>query len=353
MEAGERLTVRQAGAGDAERWDRYVQAHPGALAYHRFAWKQAMEAAYGLRCPYLLAERDGNVRGVLPLALIRFPLLKRELVSLPYCDVGGVLADDEGIEADIARAAIDVAKALKADRVSVRQGSLKASEDTSPIEAPKVRMVLELPGSAEALMGGFKSTFRTKVKKPGKEGLTCVLGGPELVDEFYGVFKENMRDLGSPVHSRRWLRSVVEAYGDNARVGVVRLPDGATVAGGVILANGDTVVNPWASALRKYSRQKPNMLLYWTFLAFAADAGFARFDFGRSTPGEGTYDFKAHWGAVPVPLRWTDLDSAGRPLPCSGNGVGRARTLAAAVIAKLPVPVATCLGTMVRRYVSL
>ena len=27
-------------------------------------------------------------------------------------------------------------------------------------------------------------------------------------------------------------------------------------------------------------------------------------DFGRSTPAEGTYRFKAQWGAQPIPLYW-------------------------------------------------
>lgn len=38
------------------------------------------------------------------------------------------------------------------------------------------------------------------------------------------------------------------------------------------------------------------MLIHWTFLARAADHGFSRFDFGRSSVGEGTYKFKEQWG---------------------------------------------------------
>jgi hypothetical protein len=28
------------------------------------------------------------------------------------------------------------------------------------------------------------------------------------------------------------------------------------------------------------------------------------FDFGRSTPNEGTFKFKEQWGATPIPLHW-------------------------------------------------
>jgi hypothetical protein len=46
------------------------------------------------------------------------------------------------------------------------------------------------------------------------------------------------------------------------------------------------------------------MMLYWGFLEYASDNGFRFFDFGRSTPGEGTYKFKEQWGVQTEPLFW-------------------------------------------------
>jgi hypothetical protein len=42
----------------------------------------------------------------------------------------------------------------------------------------------------------------------------------------------------------------------------------------------------------------------WSMLEGAAARGCTTFDFGRSTPNEGTYKFKEQWGASPVPLYW-------------------------------------------------
>ena len=84
-------------------------------------------------------------------------------------------------------------------------------------------------------------------------------------------------------------------------------------AGGVILCHSQTVSIPWASAHRHLNRWNPNMLLYWTFLEYAADQGYAFFDFGRSTPGEGTYRFKEQWGAKPAPLFWHNISLNGSP----------------------------------------
>jgi FemAB-related protein (PEP-CTERM system-associated) len=354
--------VRAAVGGDGEVWDRYVGDHVGALAYHRFAWKRAMEGAYGVHSPYLVAERRGRVCGVLPLGYVKPPMLRGALVSLPYCDVGGVLADDDAAETALVARAVGLARELGARGVELRRlGSRPAGGESKPVqvqEAPsKVRMILDLPGSSEALMAGFRSKHRSQVRKPEKDGLTCRLGGQELVEDFYGIFAENMRDLGSPVHSRRWIESVVESYGDDARVGVAYLPDGAPAAAGLVLMHRNTVSIPWASSLRRFNASNPNMLLYWTFLAFAADGGFERFDFGRSTPGEGTYRFKEQWGARPEPLRWERVEGeAVTPIRQASSGPERpgvARRLGERVIRHLPVDLATSLGSACRRYVSL
>ena len=58
---------------------------------------------------------------------------------------------------------------------------------------------------------------------------------------------------------------------------------------------------PWASSLRKFNNFGPNMLLYWSLICYACDNKFGYFDFGRSTPEEGTFKFKEQWGAKPFP----------------------------------------------------
>ena len=57
------------------------------------------------------------------------------------------------------------------------------------------------------------------------------------------------------------------------------------------------------------------MILYWTVLKYACEHRYRIFDFGRSTPDEGTYRFKAQWGAVPSPLYWHYWMKQGGNLP--------------------------------------
>ena len=84
---------------------------------------------------------------------------------------------------------------------------------------------------------------------------------------------------------------------------LVRL-NGEPIAGAFSYAFGDTIEVPSASSLREHRAFCPNHLLYWTMIRGAIEEGRKVFDFGRSTPNDGTYHFKEQWGGVPEQLFW-------------------------------------------------
>lgn len=345
--------VRVANSHDKQRWDKFVISHAEAGPYHLFAWKEAVESAYRHRAFYLMAEDScGSVRGVLPLVLVKPPFLKGTLVSLPFCDYGGVLASDNETNDVLIHTAVELSQNLKAClelRLKKPENLFQSLPRLSAL-SHKVRMVLDLPKSSEILWNGFKSKLRSQVKRPQKDGFEFILGSTDLVNDFYSVFSTNMRELGSPVHSRIWISAVIRSYEGKAHIGIVY--DGKRpIAGGIILECNTTISIPWASALNEYSRSSPNMLLYWGFLKYASDNAFIQFDFGRSTPDEGTYRFKEQWGAVPFPLFWY-----GEGLSRSSGQEGlsdKIRPLIEKAWARMPRKVTNTLGPVVRRYISL
>jgi FemAB-related protein (PEP-CTERM system-associated) len=210
---------------------------------------------------------------------------------------------------------------------------------------------MELPESSDALMKSFKSKLRSQIKKPLKHGLTSKIGGEELLHDFYDVFASNMRDLGSPVHSKKLFQNVLGALAEDARIAAV-YKQNRPVAGALIIGFKETVQNPWASALREFGRYSPNMLLYWTMLEYACDNGFRYFDFGRSSPDSGTHRFKEQWGARPIPLHWYYIfqgHSASDGSPPKENHLARA----VHYWQKLPVGITKAIGPAIRKHISL
>jgi hypothetical protein len=88
------------------------------------------------------------------------------------------------------------------------------------------------------------------------------------------------------------------------------------------------------------------MFLYWAVLKYACEQGFSRFSFGRSTPGEGTYQFKRQWGAQPLQLYWEYWLAGESPLPKLNNGNPK-YSLPIKVWKSLPVAVTRKLGPRV------
>ncbi|WP_313174184.1 GNAT family N-acetyltransferase [Massilia sp.] len=341
--------------------DAFARARPDGSAYHLAAWRRAVAGAYGYAGQALVARRNGKLAGMLPLSAVSRPLGKPRWISLPFCDLGGPLADSPDVaDALAARARADVGGAGAAG-LALRC-SHEGALDEAALEGRKVRMLLGLPDSAAALMQSYPPKLRSQVRKAEKNGLTSeVASGSEAVAAFYDVYSRNMRRLGSPPHSRAWFDAIYRHYSAAGDMFIVLVRhEGKAVGAGWVLLCGDKAVIPWASTLADYNPLAPNMLLYWTIQSQLCERGVRQFDFGRSTYGEGTYKFKKQWGAVPVALDWREWDAQGvalnaAPVAAAANGGMKAnlRPMIESAWQKLPLAVTNRLGPRLRRYITL
>lgn len=346
LPAGEpRLIVSDNVAG--ELCDRYVAAHPRGSSYHCGAWLQVIGRAFGHRTKYLVAQADGAIVGVLPLVFFRSRVFGRFTVSMPFLNYGGVLADTPSIEQALLDRAIEETKASGGSHLELRH-----TRQQFPALTPrrhKVAMALHLQASVDAEWNALDRKVRNQVRKGEKSGLQADRGRIELLPQFYRVFAQNMRDLGTPVYDSLFFRQVLTTFPERSRVFVVRA-GGRPVAASLVHWHGDTIEVPWASALRESNALSANVFLYWQMLRFAVERGFRTFDFGRSTPGEGTYKFKEQWGAQPRELVWEYWTAAGHGVP-NLNPANPKFGLAIRAWQRLPVAVATALGPRIVRNI--
>ncbi|MEM9316248.1 MAG: GNAT family N-acetyltransferase, partial [Pseudomonadota bacterium] len=304
---------------------------------------------------YVIAESEkGVIQGVLPAARIRSLRGASLLCSLPYCDRGEALVAGPGVDRELINW-LSQQTGLRMEVRGTSDSDAALTGDAANGLAPgqKVRMVLALPDSSEELLAGFKSKHRSQINKARKNGLvSSVAPGGDRVPAFYDVFTRNMRDLGSPTHARSWFSAIAGDYGEDCLIGLVTL-DGRVVGAGIVLTNGDTAVVPWASTLREYNRLAPNMLLYWSLIEAATERGCRAFDFGRSGYQEGTYRFKAQWGAEPVPLRWSRHGAGTGDESATPGQSNHTRAALAWVWRHLPLPLSVALGSRLRPLISL
>lgn len=294
-------------------WDAFVATHQGSSNYHQYGWRNVIEKSFGHATYYLVARNCAcEIIGILPLVYMESHFFGKFLISLPFFNYGGLLCHDNEIAESLLEKARGLLDSLHAEFVEFRHIETTLSGLES--RQHKVSMVLDLEGDEELQWRALDAKVRNQVRKAEKSGLTATMGHLDLLDGFYEVFCRNMRDLGTPVYGKNFFQNILVAFPDTTRILSVMF-EGRVVASGLLTWFKDTLEVPWASSISDYREKCPNNLLYWEAIRFAISNGSQKFDFGRSTPGEGTFRFKKQWGARPVPLSWQYLLESGRALP--------------------------------------
>lgn len=305
-DAGVRIAVRESGD-----WELPEHNLPVAKAYGNDPrWLPVLKDGLQqrpIRLEALVPVADGTqgerLAGVLPLAFVKSRLFGRFLVSLPYLNTAGVVAESDKVATRLVDRAVELADELDVRYLELRQEAATSHPALTFQRTDKVHMRLELPESVEALRDGLKAKVRNQVKKGESYELDVSWGRYDLLPEFYDVFCRNMRDLGTPVYGRRLFEAMLQSFGDDAEFCVIRNEGRAIAAGLLIHGDGVTQV-PSASSLRGFNHLNANMLMYWNLLSRAVERGSRSFDFGRSSEGSGTHRFKKQWGAQEFPSIW-------------------------------------------------
>jgi len=291
-------------ASPPPNWNSYLTAW-GYDGFHlRSEWATVFEKAFR-HCPrFLWAEQNHKIVGVLPLMHISGPIFGSFLVSQPYLNSGGVLADSAHIASLLIDQAVNLADSLNVKHLELRHERQAVHNGLNSVNTEKVHMRLVLPSSEDELWAGLKSKLRSQIRKPLNDpSLSIAFGRVDQLNAFYSVFCQNMRDLGTPPFSKKLFLEMLAQFGESAEICTV-LSHGQPVAAGFLLHGPEVTLIPSASSLRKFNHTACNMLLYWHCLRRSVERGQKAFDFGRSSQDSGTFKFKQQWGAVEHPAVW-------------------------------------------------
>jgi FemAB-related protein (PEP-CTERM system-associated) len=329
-------------------WDSFVQSAQDSTPYHQFKWKTIIAKSFGHQCYYLGAvNNNGEWQGVLPLVHMRSKLFGNFLISVPFVNYGGLLYKDDSAASFLLEEAERLRRSLGATHIELRHAG--RSLPGIPTREHKVTMLLDLAADVEGQWRAFNAKLRNQIRKAEKSGLQVVVGRLELLDGFYEVFAHNMRDLGTPVYGKSFFRNILDTFSDTTTIFAV-YHETKMIAAGIGSWFKSSMEIPWASSISDYKMLCPNNMLYWEAIRFAIRSGFKRFDFGRSTPNEGTYNFKKQWGAKPVQLYWQYLVDGHKKIPNLSPSNPRYQ-VAIRIWQRLPVPATKVLGPMIVRNI--
>jgi FemAB-related protein (PEP-CTERM system-associated) len=289
--------VRSYRDGDQAAWNAFVLAHRDGTFFHLVQWREVLRRAFGHATHYLLAERHARICGVLPLAEVRSLLFGHTLVSTPFCVYGGIIAADPRAHEALAAGACELARALGVDYLEMR--NRRSVHPDWPCKDLYVTFRRPISPDAEENLRVIPRKQRAMVRKGGKEGLRAELHRD--VSRHYAVYSESLRNLGTPVFSRRYFAELQRAFGEDCEILTVMHRD-RPVASCLSFYFRDEVLPYYGGGSLAARGLAGNDFMYWSVMERARQRGSRVFDYGRSKRGTGSYDFKRYWGFEPEPL---------------------------------------------------
>jgi FemAB-related protein (PEP-CTERM system-associated) len=282
-------------------WDAYVEAALEASNYHRWGWKEVIENAFGWPTYYLVAKEATETKGVLPLVWQKSWLFGSFITSLPFFSHAGVLAESREAEEALVGEAITLARELGAGYLELRHR--RDHGLGLPTKTNKSSVLVPVDPDQEKMMNSLRPKVRYRIRKAVKCGLSGEMRGQDALSDFYSIFAERMRDLGTPVYSKSFFTEILRTFGADTHICIVNF-QGKPAGAAFLSVFRDTIESLWMSARGQFAHMEPTALLDWTVLLFASQRGYRIYDFGRSTVGSGPHWYKLQWSSQEVPLFW-------------------------------------------------
>jgi len=339
------------------RWDEFVMAQPAGTFFHLSAWRDILALSFGYEAMYLWVQESGFVRGILPLFLVKSLLFGRSLVAMPFGVYGGILSADERAGRMLLEEATSLAREHQVRFLELRGnpygnfdilGHANGSASMWSRKDLYFTFVSEIEATDEVNLARIPRKQRRMVRQGEKHGLKAIFDNGRL-KEFYDVYAESVRNLGTPVFGYSYFQNLTNVFGDNCKVLVIE-HQGKVIAGVMSFFYRDQVLPYYGGALQESMQLAPNDFMYWELMRYGAAHGYKIFDFGRSKEGTGAFNFKRHWGFEPKPLPYWCYSPTGQEIPDT-SPLNPKLQWAIRIWRGLPLPVTKSLGPHIVRHI--
>ncbi len=345
---------------DAEAWDDFVQRHDQARFCHLFGYA-SVAACYGYVPRNICFARNGEIIGVLPAVQLKSLLSGRKLVSQPFSEYGGLLLDPRLSEGDGNEifAALSAYAARHSDvglvEMHGNHGVPASWRDNWTVQSiPHHVALLSLDRPVHELWSKVvRPSVRKFVTQAQKHHLHVVSECNENIirEKFFPLYLLSMKRLGVPPHDIRYFLSLFNILGDRMMIFWAK-KGSATVAGllGFSCSRRVTIISTVSDPGEWHLR--PNDLLHWEFIKWAAGSDHHTFDFG-SVRYQGQLDYKKKWGCKFEEHKYHLIkvgDSTHiRTLDSSS---GEMRTMATLWSRYMPLAIGKTLGPIIRKQLA-
>ena len=299
-------------------WDQIDSVDTYSL-YHKREWKNLIEETFGNFGYYLAASDSGILIDVLPLFLIKNPIMGKKLVSTPYegCS-GGFSSSNVEARHKIISEILKNARQLNVKYVEIR--SLSPIEELKQygfLEATPF-VIFEVP--LINLDENFKmlsANHRRNVRIAKKKRVSVVLASRwEEMNAFYNILSDHYKTIGLPFFGRMFFKKIWCDLVVKKHASLLLAKKAQKIIGGHLLFfSGKKIVSKYSAYRKDLECKKINAsyALFWEGVRLGIERKCSVFNLGiTGEHNTGLLDFKTRFGADKALVHFYSL-------PVSGN----------------------------------
>lgn len=336
--------IRLMEPNDAVEWDAYVNSHTHGSFFHLSSWARVVEYATPHKCPYLMAETNGEIVGVLPLTLRNSLLFGRAAVCGYFTVQGGALTNDQQTEKLLYDHAWRLTQDFGATSLEVRQ--IEAASPTGGDWQQKTGASAifrkHMADTTDERLLSIPRKQRAVVRKSLKQGL-AIKSGPEQLKSVYKMYAQSVHRHGTPVFSFRLFEALLNYFPNQIDLSLCLDKDGDPTAGLMSFVFKNEILPYYVGGTVGSRRNHAHEFLYFQLMERSYENGARVFDFGRSRVGTGPFKYKQHWGFEPTPVVTSYRLAPGREMPDLTPGRGKF-AVASKIWRQMPLALANLIG---------
>ncbi len=287
-------------------WNNYVNASPSVSIFHSTSWLDLLEQVYRLAWQPLGVWEGSQLVGIFPLQTRRLgpfylagsPLM-HVIGSTPH--LGPVI--EEGLLPSFLKALDVLIGEARVDHIEIALPWHLAEDEVVQSLGYKVEtcqsVIVPLFGwSPVQLWNGLSSACRRAVRKAQASGVRVAeADGAAFIDEYVRMSHDVYRHSGRPPHlSGDFYTAAWKALAPTGQLKALLAMQGDKIlAGALFLLNRGTCYYLSGASYQSSLPMRPNNLLQWHFMTWAAAQGYWTYDMGGAAVS-GITRFKLSFG---------------------------------------------------------
>lgn len=270
--------------------------------FHSIEWMSLVNETLGVEYKIAILQENNETVASIPFAFYRNFIKGPCAIPLQFSGYyGSIVANSNLYKKKIMNHFFQYCERKKLYTQIPEINSIDGYKSHSGYSIYKIELKNNLPVEEQILSYASKRT-RGYIKSAINSNLKSFVGGLELIDEFYFIYLQNMKELGTPPLPESYFKKIIEYLPKVSKVILVK--DHKKVCSGMFIMqiSEKELFTPIICTPRLYQTGQSSHLIYLKAAEEAQNFGCSIVNFGRSIDGGGPALFKKRYGLKASPL---------------------------------------------------